>query len=128
MAKEGIRIRNVEKYDGQYIYFRGKQIYSLTCFLGSGSSSSVYEAVDSSKKTKSVAIKILNPVGYKLSQSTAIRAATILKKGNELSEEQKLTCQIGPENVYWLQTSGGSSKNIIAAYEVCLRVLMLDYA
>ena len=42
-------------------------MYEIGNYLGGGVSGSVYQATDLSSNDKLVAIKILNPIGYKLS-------------------------------------------------------------
>jgi len=69
-----LRKRKVDSYDGQLIKVNGEPAYELGNYLGGGVAGVVYEA--SSLKAaghelphKAVAMKILNPVGYKLMPS-----------------------------------------------------------
>eukprot|EP00602_Paraphysomonas_sp_CaronLab_P000467 CAMPEP_0185017782 /NCGR_PEP_ID=MMETSP1103-20130426/674_1 /TAXON_ID=36769 /ORGANISM="Paraphysomonas bandaiensis, Strain Caron Lab Isolate" /LENGTH=630 /DNA_ID=CAMNT_0027547349 /DNA_START=21 /DNA_END=1910 /DNA_ORIENTATION=- len=110
--------RQVEKYDGQSIYINGNEVYELGNYLGGGASGSVYQAVDLSclPVERSVAIKILNPVGFKLLPSNQISKCTVLRKGMPLSLEQYQGKSIMlQDNIWWLYHS--NSRQILAAYE-----------
>lgn len=115
-------IRKVDKYDGQCIYIGNNEVYELGNYLGGGASGSVYQAMDVSAlpEEKLVAIKILNPVGYKLSPSSLITKCPVYHKGIPLSTKQfQDGAPFTAANVWWLQNP--STKNFIAAYEDPLR-------
>lgn len=107
--------RRVDKYDGQSIFIDGEEVYELGNYLGGGASGSVYQAIDSATE-RPVAIKILNPVGFKLFPSGQLGKCTTLNKGHPLSLEQcsgKLPYNM--ENIWWLYHQ--PSRQILAAYE-----------
>jgi hypothetical protein len=65
------RRRKVDSYDGQVIKVSGEPAYELGNYLGGGVAGVVYEAVSlkaagHDAPPRAVAMKILNPVGFKL--------------------------------------------------------------
>ena len=75
-------IRQVDKYDGQAIIVGGKEVYEIGNYLGGGASGSVYQATDLLAHDDSmVAIKILNPIGFKLASSSQIKECIVVHKG-----------------------------------------------
>jgi serine/threonine protein kinase len=111
--------RQVDKYDGQNIYVKDNVVYELGNYLGGGASGSVYQAFDTSSPfcEKSVAIKILNPRGYKRQPWDHFKnKCVVLVKGLPLTHEQALNkAPFLQENVWWLLFA--STRQIIAAYE-----------
>uniref|UniRef100_K3WAL1 non-specific serine/threonine protein kinase n=1 Tax=Globisporangium ultimum (strain ATCC 200006 / CBS 805.95 / DAOM BR144) TaxID=431595 RepID=K3WAL1_GLOUD len=73
----------VDHYDGQSIYSGNELIYELGGYLGGGAAGVVYEAFCMRTK-QHVAIKILNPVGYKLLPSTLLSRCIVAIKGKPL--------------------------------------------
>ncbi|CAH0473619.1 unnamed protein product [Peronospora belbahrii] len=132
----------VDHYDGQAIYSSNELIYELGGYLGGGAAGVVYEAF-STRTKQYVAIKILNPVGYKLFPSTLLARCIVAVKGKPLmtlpSDETDVnvrmdrrahgsglqrsnfhmlkptTERICVENVWWLIHP--TSKQAIAAFE-----------
>lgn len=74
-------------------------------FLGT-----VYEA-ENMKTNKNYAIKILNPVGYKLLSSALLRRFTVVTKGKTVVD--KSTDPLTIDNVWWLVNT--STKQFVAA-------------
>jgi serine/threonine protein kinase len=117
-ALDGFR-RQVDKYDGQTIYSNNKVVYELENWLGAGASGSVYQAVEVSTQ-KTVAIKILNPIGFKLLPISQINQCVVAKKGLPLTREQSIgKSPLTQDNIWWLihSTSHSSLKHVISAYE-----------
>ena len=107
--------RQIDKYDGQSIFSGSSVVYELENWLGAGASGSVYLALETATQ-KTVAIKILNPVGYKLLPISQISQCTILVKGQPLNKEQSMgASRLKPENIWWLMHP--ATKQIIAAFE-----------
>ncbi|KAK1931190.1 putative CBL-interacting protein kinase 27 [Phytophthora citrophthora] len=73
----------VDHYDGQAIYCGNELIYELGGYLGGGAAGVVYEAF-STRTKQHVAIKILNPVGYKLFPSTLLARCIVAVKGKPM--------------------------------------------
>jgi serine/threonine protein kinase len=105
-----------EKYDGQNIYVSSaggkgvERLYEFGNFLGGGSSSLVYEAENLRLHSK-VAVKILNPLGYKLLPHGALQHCTVLRKCQEPYHQGQVLTK---ENVWWLLNP--QTKYITAAY------------
>jgi serine/threonine protein kinase len=109
-------IRQVEKYDGQSIVVDGNEAYEIGNYLGGGASGSVYQAADLSTDDTMVAIKILNPIGYKLAPVGVIQDCTVLQKGTQLTNQQRINqTSIHIDNVWWLMHQ--TSRAYISAYE-----------
>jgi serine/threonine protein kinase len=112
------KLRQVEKYDGQSVFAGGKIVYDLGNYLGGGASGSVYQAADPAwqDNDKSVAIKILNPLGYKNLVFGNINQCSIAVKGAPLTLEQLHGKQpMTAENVWWLLQP--TTKVLFAAFE-----------
>lgn len=112
--------RIVNKYDGQGIYINNNQlIYEIGHYLGGGVSGSVYSGISYNIQLneRNIAIKILNPIGYKLFPINQINKCEILKKGLNLNLEQiQGKSNLISDNVWWLYHT--STRQILAAYEV----------
>ncbi|KAI9906642.1 hypothetical protein PsorP6_016260 [Peronosclerospora sorghi] len=113
----------VDQYDGQAIYSRHERLYELGGYLGGGAA--VYEAY-STRTQAHVAIKILNPVGYKLFPSTLLARCIVAVQGKPvLPSSTTVRGARGPsgpesptisvENVWWLIHP--TSKQAIAALQ-----------
>ena len=57
--------RNVERYDGSYVWVGGRAAYEVSNYLGGGAAGVVYETIDCDTGAN-YALKILHPIGYKL--------------------------------------------------------------
>lgn len=114
MSTFGFR-RQIDKYDGQSIYIGNQIVYELENWLGAGASGSVHQAIDVVTQ-RTVAIKILNPIGFKLHPIAQINQCIVVSKGQPLNKSQIAGhSPLFPENVWWLVSP--STKQIIAAYE-----------
>lgn len=110
--------RQVNNYDGQTIFAHGKVVYELGSYLGGGASGSVYQGYEPSWQgsDKGVAIKILNPLGYKNSIFGQINQSTAVIRGKALQPEQaqgKMALTV--DNVWWLVHP--TTKQIFPAFE-----------
>ncbi|CAB1121407.1 unnamed protein product [Ectocarpus sp. CCAP 1310/34] len=78
--------RKVESFDGQTITINGKPSYELGSFLGGGAAGVVYEGTDVSDKSqiRPVAIKILNPVGFRLAPAVTLRRCIVARRGQQV--------------------------------------------
>lgn len=77
------QILKVDHYDGQCIYSGRALYYELGGYLGGGAAGVVYEAFCARTK-RHVAIKILNPVGYKLLPSSLLSRCVVAVRGKPL--------------------------------------------
>ncbi|KAF0696812.1 Aste57867_12474 [Aphanomyces stellatus] len=105
----------VDRYDGQSIFINGELRYELGGYLGGGTAGVVYEAFCLSTK-QHVALKILNPIGYKLMPTSLLSRCLVAIKGRQMESEVANGIQpMRNEHVWWLVHQ--SSKQAIAAYE-----------
>mmetsp|Transcript_205 Transcript_205/g.402 ORF Transcript_205/g.402 Transcript_205/m.402 type:complete len:530 (+) Transcript_205:61-1650(+) len=110
----------VERFDGQLIWLKNENepCYELGNYLGGGAAGCVYEATDlkASSNSKSVAIKQLSPVGYKLMSKGTLQSCVVAKKGSQITPEIREGREnMSIEHVWWLIHP--NSKQVIAAYE-----------
>lgn len=109
------KCRQVDKYDGQSVFANGKVVYDLGNYLGGGASGSVYQAFDPDwdGTDRSVAIKILNPLGYKNIFFGNINQCPVVWKGMPMSSEAKAGMLY--EHIWWLLHP--NTKQVFAAFE-----------
>lgn len=67
----------VTKFDGQCIWIGQEVRYELCNFLGGGASGLVHEAIET-KTRKHFAIKILNPVAYRMMTSVQLKRFSVV--------------------------------------------------
>ena len=111
----------VDRYDGQLIWIAGEAQYDLGNYLGGGAAGVVYEASNlkpssplgcrSDHTNKNVAVKILNPVGFKLMPNGALQRCIVARKGSPPVPEAPM----GRENVWWVVHP--NSRAVIAAHQ-----------
>jgi serine/threonine protein kinase len=69
------------------------------------------EELEEMDKDETVAIKILNPVGFRLLSASACSTAIVVKRGMEMTEEAKVGLEpMTEENIWWLVNP--NSKNL----------------
>ena len=105
----------VDHFDGSKVWIDSSTpIYEVGNFLGGGAAGTVYEAVNLQSK-RHFALKILNPLGYKLTSPSLLRRCTVIWKGSNYTEQQEAEKQkLLKENVWWLVNS--ATKQYLAAY------------
>ena len=95
-------------------------------YLGGGSSGTVYEA-EYSKTKENYALKILNPLGYKLLSPTVLRRCQVIVKGEPYEDTRSNHQSPKKEHVWWLLNA--STKQYLVAYyserDKCLKELTL---
>ena len=89
-------------------------MFEIGNYLGGGAAGTVYEAEYSTTK-ENYALKILNPLGYKLVSPSLLRKYTIIIKGKifDVASESS-NQQLTKDHVWWLLN--GSTKQYLAAY------------
>lgn len=106
----------VFSFDGQTVWLdRHTSLFEVGNFLGGGAAGTVYEC-EHSKTHEHFALKILNPIGFKMVTPALLRKCTVLIKGKivndaSMGESDK---NLTREHVWWLVN--GSNKQFIAAY------------
>lgn len=119
----------VNSFDGQTVW-QDKDIalYEVGNFLGGGAAGTVYEC-ERVKTRDHYALKILNPLGYKLLNPASLRRCNIMIKGNVVSLQVETNNELDIDNVWWL--INGSTKQFIAAFysekSSCLKELSLNH-
>lgn len=108
-------ITRVTSFDGQTIWQENRvALYEVGNFLGGGAAGTVYEA-EHAKSKEHFALKILNPLGYKMTSPSLLRRCTVLLKGKAVPESmERSKAPIGKENVWWLLNA--NTKQYLVAY------------
>ena len=89
-------------------------LYEVGNFLGGGAAGTVYEA-EHVKTKEHFALKILNPLGYKLISPALLRRCSVISKGKPVPEAaERAKDPLLLEHVWWLHNS--STKQYLAAY------------
>lgn len=139
LSEADVSPERVAAYDGQHIRLSSASdapAFVMGNYLGGGIAGVVYEAFDQRAK-RPVAVKILNPVGYKLTSPGALRRAEVVKKGAPvLGNVRGMTL----DNVYWVHLPrrkellacyvvGGSAPPVLRelTLEMCVSLWLLDH-
>lgn len=108
-------VAKVYSFDGQTIWCdRNTILYEVGNYLGGGAAGTVYEC-EFLKTREHFALKILNPLGYKITSPALLRRYSIISKGRTVTDVvEKSKDLLSNEHVWWL--INGSTKQYIAAY------------
>lgn len=107
-------VLKVYSFDGQVVWFdRDTELFEVGHFLGSGAAGSVYEC-EHVKSGERYALKVLNPIGYKIIAPALLRRCNVITKGTVLADNDQSKEVITLANVWWLLNA--TSKQYIAAY------------
>lgn len=122
-------IREVTRYDGQNIWLEdGEVAFELGSYLGGGAAGVVYEALNL-VTGENVAVKILNPIGFKLTPSGALQRYLVAVQGEALEvnspqhsesaqrghrRQQHPPIQLEQRHIWWLIHP--STREVIAAF------------
>jgi serine/threonine protein kinase len=112
----GSLVTQIAAFDGQTLWAApGQPIYEVGNFLGGGAAGTVYEATHKGS-FEHYALKILNPLGYKIMPSSSLRRCTVVSKGTPCADSTDMSLPLGRENVWWLLYGNGSTKQYVTAY------------
>jgi serine/threonine protein kinase len=105
----------VSSFDGQVVFGADKMaLYEVGNFLGGGAAGTVYEC-ENFKTREHYALKILNPLGYKIMSPALLRKCNILTKGKVYSEStEKAKEDVKREHLWWLVNT--TTKQCVATY------------
>ena len=114
MLGYGDQVLRVNTFDGQTVWIdKTSALFEVGNFLGGGAAGTVYEC-EHTKTREHFALKILNPVGFKMNSPTLLRKCSILTKGKVYNDLSDVTTNFTMEYVWWLLNA--SSKQYIPAY------------
>ncbi len=100
----------------QLVWINNEAEYELGNYLGGGAAGVVYEAFQGQHIKKHVAIKILNPIGFKMVPSRLLQRYVIAKRGEKITDDIKSgKARMRSEHVWWLVHP--NSRAVVAAYE-----------
>lgn len=111
LSEANVEPTMVSSYDGQHLCVGVNDVrYLIGNYLGGGIAGVVYEAFDKVHQ-RNVAIKMLNPVGYKLVSPSTLRRGEVVKKGTPILGNLRGMTR---ENVYWVSLP--NRRDLIACY------------
>ena len=88
-------------------------MFEVGNFLGGGAAGTVYECENVSNRNH-YALKILNPLGYKIVNPTLVRRFNVVIKGKIVTDEIEKTNTLTKEHIFWVINS--TTKQYIACY------------
>jgi len=104
---------NIHSFDGQTVWLtKNTELFEVGNFLGGGAAGNVYEC-EHVPSLEHYALKVLNPIGFKILSSTLLRKCNVVIKGKVMCDTEKSNDTISIENVWWLLSS---TKQYITAY------------
>ena len=119
----------VSSFDGQTVFSHATvPLFHVGIFLGGGAAGNVYEC-EHTKTHDHFALKILNPIGYKLLSPLVLRKCSIVSKGDAYNDATPETEKVplGKNHVWWL--INGGTKQFCASYfsmkQSCLKEFSL---
>jgi serine/threonine protein kinase len=107
-------VLKIHSFDGQIVWLdRDTELFEVGNFLGGGAAGTVYEC-EHVKSRERFALKILNPLGYKITAPALLKRCNIITKGTVFAENDRSKEVLSRENVWWLINA--ANKQYIAAY------------
>eukprot|EP01031_Cornospumella_fuschlensis_P035446 gene35446-42964_t len=104
---------NISSFDGQTIWLDFKtELFEVGNFLGGGAAGNVYECEHVASKGR-YAIKVLNPLGFKITTSQLLRKFMVVSKGESFADHVK-DAAISMKHVWWLMNT--ATKQYLACY------------
>ena len=115
-------------FDGQTVWKTpGNALLEVGNFLGGGAAGTVYEC-EHAVTHEHFALKILNPLGFRLVAPALLRKCVVVHKGEVYGDGEKDKEALRKECVWWLMDGG--TKQYVAAYyssrQNCLKDLTLN--
>jgi serine/threonine protein kinase len=90
----------IHSFDGQIVWKEaGRELFEIGNFLGGGASGTVYECEHVLTKCR-YALKILNPLGFKLSSPSLLKKYSILRRGETYNDSS--VAIMGHDHIWWL--------------------------
>jgi serine/threonine protein kinase len=101
-------VLNIYSFDGQTVWSdKETELFEVGNFLGGGAAGNVYEC-EHIHSHRHYALKILNPIGYKIMSPTLLRKCTVVSKGKIFSDADKTKesrQHLKLDNLWWLLSS-----------------------
>ena len=124
---EDLQVVQIGAFDGSVLWsINNTKLYEVGNFLGGGAAGTVYEALQKST-SKHYALKILNPLGFKLMAPATLRRCAVVSRGLPFDDTNKninnSSSPITPmqtlskENLWWLISGSGNNQHYVAAYQ-----------
>lgn len=114
---------SIYSFDGTTVWLDREQkvgLFEVGNFLGNGAAGTVYECEHTLTRNH-YAMKILNPIGYKIMSPALLRRCNIISKGisicdNHLPNHLAWNAKISKENIWWLLNGSTGNKQYVACY------------
>mmetsp|Transcript_19695 Transcript_19695/g.43914 ORF Transcript_19695/g.43914 Transcript_19695/m.43914 type:complete len:942 (-) Transcript_19695:436-3261(-) len=107
-------VLRIHSFDGQIVWLdRDVELFEVGNFLGGGAAGTVYEC-EHVKTRERFALKILNPLGYKITTPPLLRRCNVMTKGEVFPDSDGAKEGLSRLHVWWLMN--GTNKQYIAAY------------
>jgi serine/threonine protein kinase len=109
-----MEVLRINSFDGQSIWIdHNTELFEVGNFLGGGAAGNVYEC-EHVKTHERFALKVLNPLGYKIIAPALLRRCNVVLKGKPLNDTEKGDHPLKKENVWWV--INGPTKQYLACY------------
>lgn len=104
----------IHSFDGQTVWYdRDTELFEVGNFLGGGAAGTVYECEHVQTRER-FALKILSPLGYKITTPALLRRCNVMTKGKIFSDNDRLKELLNRDNIWWLMNT--ANKQYISAY------------
>jgi serine/threonine protein kinase len=123
VAGLGNEVISIYAFDGTTVWLDREQrvgLFEVGNFLGNGAAGTVYEC-EHTLTHNHYAMKILNPIGYKILSPALLRRCSILSRGKTVSDGNLPThllnsVLITKENIWWLLNGAAGNRQYLACY------------
>jgi serine/threonine protein kinase len=109
-----MEVIRISSFDGQSVWVDSQnELFEVGNFLGGGAAGTVYEC-EHVRSHERFALKILNPLGYKIITPPMLRRLSIIHKGLTFNDNDKTELAPKKEHIWWLLN--GPTKQFLACY------------
>lgn len=92
----------IHSFDGQIVWKDpGRELFEVGNFLGGGAAGTVYECEHVQSRCR-YALKILNPVGFKLTSPSLLKKYSIVRRGESCNDGTDSVMKLTLDHVWWL--------------------------
>lgn len=108
-----MEVVRISSFDGQSIWLdHNSELFEVGNFLGGGAAGNVYEC-EHVKTHERFALKVLNPLGYKILTPALLKRCNVILKGKSFMDSDKSE-QLKKDHVWWVVN--GTTKQYLACY------------